>query len=112
MATYRPDELILRCYGYRSNAGPYIGVCVDLNIVVQADSPHELRAKMGDAIVSYFETVLDTHDKESIPALMSRHAPIHDWLIYYAIRLVLFVKELRDEFTFKKHIPFHLAHNC
>jgi hypothetical protein len=112
MAKYRPDQLILRCYGYRSSEGPYIGVCVDLNIAVQADSPSTVRAKMADAIVSYIETVYETDDRASISALMSRRAPTQDWLIYYVIRTVLLVKKFRDNFTFKEPIPIHLAHSC
>ena len=112
MAKYSPNEFVLRCYGYRSNEGPYIGVCVNLNIAIQADSPRELREKMSDAISSYIDTVLDTNDRDSIPVLMSRRAPMQDWLIYYFIRIVVFVMEFRDRFTFKEYIPIHLAHNC
>ncbi len=112
MANYKPDKLILRCYGYRSRKGPYVGVCVDLNIAVEADSPYQLKAKMADAIVSYIDTVLDTNDRESIPSLMSRRAPVQDWVIYYLLRTVHRVRQFKDRFIFKAHIPFHLAHNC
>lgn len=112
MPNFKPGNLVLRCYGYRSSDGYYIGVCVDLNIAVQAGSPRELRSKMADSIVTYIDTVLDTEDRDSIPALMSRRAPIQDWIAYYLIKFIVFVRNFRGRFVFKEHIPFHLAHNC
>jgi len=112
MANIRPKDLVLRCYGHSVNNKPYIGVCVDLNIAVQADSPDELKKKMGDAIVSYFEAVLDTDDRQSVPGLIRRKAPMRDWVIYYLIKFIVLIRQIPTNFTFKEYIPFHLAHNC
>ncbi len=107
------DKLILRCYGYRRNGSNWVGVCLELNLAVEAGSINELKAKMNEVIESYIATVLDTEDKDSIPRLLSRRAPIQDWLIYYFIRLVCVVKQIRGKIiTFKEILPFHLAHNC
>ena len=111
MANIRPDNLILRCYGYRSRKGSYTGVCIDLNIAVQANSPEELKRKMSDALTSYLDAVLDTDNKESIPYLIRRRAPLRDWLYYYFIKAVVFIREFPGNFTFQEYIPFHLAHN-
>jgi len=111
MANIRPKNLVLRCYGYCPKNGPYIGVCIDLNIAIQADSPNELKKKMKNAITSYFEAVLDTDDKQSIPALIDRRAPIRDWIIYYLIKFIVFIRQFPNNFIFKEYIPFHLAHN-
>lgn len=112
MRNLKPSDFVLKCYGYKSSDGPYVGVCLNLNIAVQADSVEELKTKMGDAISSYLDVVLDTDDLESIPDLINRKAPLADWAFYYLIRLLLSFKNLRDKFVFKKYIPFHLAHNC
>jgi hypothetical protein len=112
MANISLNRFVLRCYGYKLKHAPYVGVCVDLNIAVQADSPDELKKKMGDAISSYLEVVLDTNDKESIPTLLQRKAPIRDWVIYYLIKCIVLIRQIPTNFTFKEYIPFHLAHNC
>jgi hypothetical protein len=107
------EKLILRCYGYKFGNNPFVGVCIDLNIAVQADSPRELRKKMNDVIKSYIEAVLDTDDKSSIPDLMFRKAPLSDWIIYYLIKGAVLIRQIPNNFTsFKEIIPFHLAYNC
>lgn len=111
MAAFKPEKLILRCYGYQFGKKPFIGVCIDLNLAVQADSEIELKIKMKDAIISYLETVLDTDDKQSIPSLLFRRAPIQDFIIYYALKLLFKIRQIPTKFIFKEYIPFHLAHN-
>ena len=108
----RPNNLILRCYGHRTNKGNWVGVCLELNVAVEADSPDLLKKKMGEAIQSYIEVLLDTKDSASIPPLLYRPAPPMDWAKYYLIRFALFIKGLPRLFVFKESIPFHLAHNC
>jgi hypothetical protein len=112
MEVLRPKNLILRCYGYKLGNNQFVGVCIDLNIAVQANSPAELKKKMNNAIVSYFEVVLDTDDQHSITILLSRKAPLRDWIIYYLIKTIVFVRQIPTNFIFQEYIPFHLAHNC
>jgi hypothetical protein len=47
-----------------------------LDLAVEADFLDGLRSKMNETIESY----LDTEDKESIPRLLYRRAPLRDWL--------------------------------
>jgi hypothetical protein len=112
MAALRPKNFVLRCYGYKFGKNPYVGVCVDLNIAVQADNPIELKKKMNSAINSYIETVLDTNDKESIAPLMGRQSPIRDWLIYYLIKAIVRIRQIPTNFIFKEYVPICIAHNC
>ena len=111
-ADVRPNQLVLRCYGYRTRSGRWYGVCVDLNIAVEASSIEELRSKMGEALQSYLEAVLATEDRSSVPGLLSRKAPVGDWLRYYLIKLLLLIKKFPDNFIFREYIPFHLSHAC
>jgi len=104
------DRLILRCYGHRSRKGSYVGVCLELNLAVEAESQEAVRKKMAEAINSYMETVFDTADKASISSLLCRKAPLKDWLLYYLIRLLFYIKRFPNNFVFKEYIPFHLAH--
>jgi len=111
MASIRLKKLVLRCYGHKSK-DKWFGVCIDLNLAVEADSLESLRGKMNEVIGTFIEAVLDTKDKNSIPELISRRAPIRDRLIYHSINLIFFIKNLRNNLVFKEFIPFHLAHNC
>jgi hypothetical protein len=112
MAQFKPSDLVLRCYGHRVNGGRWFGVCVDLNLAAEADSRDQLKEKLYDVIVSYIETVLETDDKDSIPSLLSRRAPINDWLKYYFIKSIISIRNFPDNFTFQELIPFHLSGNC
>ena len=112
MGALKPINLILRCYAHRTNKHNWVGVCLELNLAVEADSPAALREKMAEAISSYIEALLDTNDPASIPELLNRRAPLLDWGKYYLICFALFIKGLSRPFVFKESIPFHLAHGC
>ncbi len=107
----QPSNLILRCYGYRTN-GIWSALCLDFNIAVEAETPEQLKAKMKDMIESYIETVLDTDDDVSVPSLMMRKAPLQDWIVYYALCVIAGLRELPGKILFKQIIPFHLAGHC
>ncbi|MFZ3044921.1 MAG: hypothetical protein WA151_03330 [Desulfatirhabdiaceae bacterium] len=104
----RPSNLILRCYGYRSN-GKWYGVCLDFNLAAEAVSPEDMKNKICDMIESYIETVIDTDDMDSISDLMSRRAPIKDWIIYYLFQIASGLKDLPGKILFRPTIPFRLV---
>lgn len=108
---FYPKNLVLRCYAHPIPGGRYYGMCIDLDLAAEADSAEALQSKLNEMIVSYFETVLDTRDKGSIPDLLTRRAPIMDWVKYYSIALLVRVTEI-GRFTFKASIPFHLENHC
>lgn len=112
MANISPNRLVLRCYGYKTRSGKWFGLCLNFNLGVEANSREQLKHKMREVIESYIETVLDTKDKPSIPDLLCRRAPIKDWLMYYGITMILFVRNVPNNFTFKEVLPFHLASQC
>lgn len=112
MAAIRPGRFVLRCYGQRTEKGNLVGVCLDLDIAVEAQSIDELKKKMNQAVTSYLDSVLDTDDRESIPILLTRRAPLKDWVIYYYIKLRDYIRRFPGNFTFNEMIPFHLAHGC
>lgn len=113
MKELSPDSLILKCYGYKIKDRPWVGVCLNFDLSIQADSIEELEKKMNSVIRSYVESVLDTEDRSSIPALLTRKAPVKDWLIYCLIKLIKnthnFAIKVKE---FKENIPFHLAYDC
>lgn len=103
MARIGPKKLIIRCYGERRE-GKWIGVCLNFNLATEADTPEKLIRKMNGIIKSYLETVLATKDKDSIPALLSRKAPLKDWCKYYFIRICILAKDFHKFFIFKEAI--------
>ena len=112
MADIAPDRLILKCYGYKIEENKWVGICLNFNLAVEAESPEGLVEKTAEVVASYIETVLDTKNRESIPELLSRRAPIGDWLKYYLIYSAILIMRIKKYFTFKEAIPFHLAHSC
>lgn len=106
------SNLVLRCYGNRIRPGSWYGVCLDLNIAVEAESPEQLKKKLYEQITSYVDSVLDTDDHSSIPDLFCRKAPLHDWLKYYCIKSLISIGELKNRLVFKEFIPVHLSHAC
>lgn len=93
MSNSTPSNLVLRCYGHLTSAGKYYGVCLELNLAAEADSEMELKEKLSSIISSYIETVTDTEDKDSIPDLLDRPAPLLDHLKYHSIRLLLYYRK-------------------
>lgn len=91
------NPYILRCYG-RPEGDHSIGICIDLDIVVQGDGPAEVRRKMIDAITLYFESL----DKENLQDLIPRKSPPYVFADYYRvctiIKFVRFSKSLKEQF--------------
>ena len=112
MANISPDRLILRCYGHKINNSKWFGLCLNFNIAIEADTQEQLKQKMNQVLTSYIETVYDTNDTSSIPELLARRAPLKDWLMYYKIKLAVFINNFSGNFTFKEALPVHLAHSC
>lgn len=113
MVNIAPSNLVLRCYGYQIGNKPWIGICLNFNLAVEAESRKELKEKMYEVIISYLEVVFDTSDKDSIPNLLARRAPIKDWFIYSLIKVAVFFSHLPEKFViFKQAIPIHLPHSC
>ena len=112
MANIPPDKLVLRCYGRKIKGDKWFGLCLNFNVAIEADTQKQLQSKMNQALISYIETVLDTKDGGSISELLTRKAPLKDWLIYYKIKLFVFMNNFPGSFTFKEALPFHLVHNC
>ena len=108
----QPHKLVLRCYACGGGQERWYAVCLELNLAVEADTLHEIKVKMKDAIFTYLDTVLDTDDIDSIPYLLYRPAPIRDWAVYYFIKALNFITNPPRKLIFKEAIPVHLACGC
>ena len=107
------DNLIVRCYAYRTPRNTWIAKCIDLDLVTEEDSFQEAKESLTEAIDGYIEAVLDTNDKESIPRLLQRKAPAVERIKYEILRSRVTRRVYpRRPVPFLTSIPFHLAHSC
>jgi hypothetical protein len=87
--------------------------CVDLDLWAVGSDFLGVRESLEDAITGYLETVLDTEDGASIPALLKRRAPLRYVLLWYLIKIIHDIahngRRPLDSQPFEKHLPFHLA---
>ncbi|OGP20062.1 MAG: hypothetical protein A2054_01315 [Deltaproteobacteria bacterium GWA2_55_10] len=105
----KPQNLILRCYAYRTSRGTWVAKCIDLNIAEEENSLLKVKKSLEEAITGYIDAVLDTEDKASIPSLLKRKSPIRDRATYYGIYLMSKVRSIKSRRAFEEAIPFHLS---
>jgi predicted RNase H-like HicB family nuclease len=114
-SSVRPLDLVLRCYlrRVRGSEKRWVAHCIDLDLWATGDSPEAARRGMDDAVVGYVETVLDTQDRESIPQLLRRRAPLHYVLFWHLVRVARWIRRdggpPLDSQPFEEHLPFRLA---
>ncbi|MBZ0252463.1 MAG: hypothetical protein K8I02_03905 [Candidatus Methylomirabilis sp.] len=83
----RPTDLVVRMYARRLRDGSWRAVCVDYDLEAAGASYEAAMASLDDAVVGYLETVFETGDPDSIPALLRRRAPIRERLLYWFAHL-------------------------
>ena len=105
----KPQDLILRCYGYKASDGKWVAKCIDLALVVEEDSIEKLKKSLQDAIVGYIETVYDTKDKESIPKLLRRKSPAKDIIEYHFVALLCNMHKMKNKLVFEEAVPMRPA---
>lgn len=84
----KPKDLYLRCYAYRAKDGLWYGVCLDLCLAVQGDRYSDVKARLHSQIADYVREAL-TIDSEHAEALLSRKAPLSQFVHYYWIKFNL-----------------------
>ena len=83
---------VLRCYA-RPEGDHYIGQCLELDLAVQGRSLVEVHQKMEECLQCYLESL----DPANVRDLFPRPAPLHVWLDYYRVcLLVLFQRSLHQ----------------
>lgn len=63
----------------RDRGGWYLAECLDLNILVKAESEKQAVKKLNDAIAGYMRVALEGDPSDLIP----RRAPLGRWIAYY-----------------------------
>lgn len=83
----------LRCFVYRRGS-KFIAECIDLDLIVRADSPTKALASLKDAMLGYLETVLEG----DIQGLLPRRSPLGHRLRYHCYCLLAAFSSQRDNF--------------
>lgn len=100
-----PSDLVLRCMALRRD-GYWIGMCVDLDLVVQADSARQAKKLLQEQIFSYVEEALG-EDSEHAADLLTRRAPLRFIAMYYGIK---WFNHARRSLSYETAMPMTPAH--
>jgi len=76
------NTLILRCYA-RYHEGQWIAFCLDFDLAAQADTFEQAKTKLESMIKEYVFDALVGEDKGYAEQLLTRKAPLFEWLKYY-----------------------------
>src|SRR3989338_10724432 len=84
---------VLRCYA-RPEGDQYIGQCLELDLAVQGRSLAEVHQKMEECLESYLQSL----DAQNVPDCFPRPAPLHVWLDYARVRLLVALSQVLHQF--------------
>lgn len=90
-----PRQMILRCFAEQKGS-VWQAFCLDINLAVQGDNLHQVRAKLHAQINDYLYDALAGEDRVYAGQLLNRRAPLGLWAKYY---------------TYKSIYQLRLAHN-
>jgi hypothetical protein len=79
---YKTKPHILKCYA-KYDEGQWIANCLDFDLAAQADSFEAAKTKLENMIKEYVFDALVGEDKDYAQQLLSRKAPLLEWLKYY-----------------------------
>ena len=102
MEAMNPKTLLLRCYAREETDGQWSDVCLDLCLAAQGDSFEEARKKLEEQIAEYVYDAVAGEDREYAADLLSRKAPLSQWLEYYWYKLINRLTHRKDG----PHKPF------
>lgn len=80
----KPNNLILKCYAEGKN-DLWQAFCLDFDLSVQGESFEEVREKLDAQIREYLHDALIGEDKAYAGQLLSRRAPLTQYLKFYYI---------------------------
>jgi len=80
----KPNELILHCYAIKDGS-QWVALCLDFDLAAQGDTFIEARQSLDEQIRSYLEDALIGDDRQHAPALLSRKAPLSEWIKYWLL---------------------------
>lgn len=75
-------QLFLRCYAEKVG-NQWQAFCLDLSLAAQGDTFAEVKDKLDAMVAEYAYDALVGEDREYAEQLLTRRAPLRDWLKYY-----------------------------
>jgi hypothetical protein len=106
-------QLFLRCYAERVG-NQWQAFCLDISLAAQGDTFAEVKDKLDVMIAQYVYDALVGEDREYAHQLLTRRAPLRDWLKYYWYRVlsqaVAIPEEARRLFT--SILPLEPSSRC
>ena len=101
----KPVDLLVRCYAFKEGE-QWIAVCLDLNLASQGDTFLEVRRKLFVVIGSYAHEAL-TEDYDDAEYLLTRKAPLREWLRYWYFCVMLYCRLMKQEMgeRFREALP-------
>ncbi|MGH8478209.1 MAG: DUF1902 domain-containing protein [Gammaproteobacteria bacterium] len=102
----KPTQLLLRCYAQKVG-DQWQALCLDLSLAAQGDTFAEVRDKLDAMVAEYVYDALAGEDREYGPQLLTRRAPLRDWLKYYWYCMLISAGALHVEARrlFKSLVP-------
>lgn len=81
-----PRQLVVRCYAERKQ-DYWVALCLDFTLAAQGGTFNEAKACLDAQIREYVYDALQGEDRPHAAYLLSRRAPMRDWIKYYFHRL-------------------------
>src|SRR5689334_15771437 len=87
---------LLRGYVRRLPNGKWMGVCLTLNLVVEAATREATKAKLESLIEAYLD---DAVENDEVDAYIPRHAPLAFYVEYWRLKLASWFGPRREPST-------------
>lgn len=100
-----PSDLILRCFALQRD-GYWVAMCIDLDLVVQADSARDVKRLLHEQIVSYVGEAYGEDERFAVQ-LLGRRSPLRYFAMYYVIK---WFNRARRYFSYETAMPLPFAH--
>lgn len=91
----KPNDLILRCIAHK-DGDVWVASCLDLCLAAQSETLPEAKQKLEAMISEYVYDALVGEDKEYAQQLMSRKAPMLEWVKYYYFLSLIKLGGMKD----------------
>jgi hypothetical protein len=102
----KPTQLLLRCYAEKVG-NQWQAFCLDLSLAAQGDTFAAVKDKLDAMVAEYVYDALAGEDREYAEQLLTRRAPLRDWLKYHWYRVLISAGALHEEARrlFKSLVP-------
>jgi hypothetical protein len=109
----KPTQLLLRCYAEKVG-DQWQAFCLDLSLAAQGDTFAEVKDKLDVMIAEYVYDALVGEDREYAHQLLTRRAPLRDWIKYYWYCLLSKAGAIHEEARrlFTSLVPLEPSSRC